>query len=123
MSIAIYLVGAQESYPDTFLASCRKRDRWGCGIPAEWARSSVPASATQASNFRGIGSVNEATNGRTAREQGQRTERRLPARLWLGAGMVIAAAGLAWLAYSYHESDASTPASPNLPPQVVVSKP
>ena len=35
----------------------------------------------------------------------------------------MAAIGLAWLAYSYRESDAATPAGPDPLPQVVVSKP
>jgi len=38
-------------------------------------------------------------------------------------GIAIAAVGLAWLAYSYRESDAATQANPKAPPQVVVSKP
>jgi multidrug efflux system membrane fusion protein len=67
--------------------------------------------------------VNEATNWSAAREQGQRTDRRLPARLWVVLGTAIAAVGFAWLAYSYRESDAATPTSPVSPPQVVVSKP
>jgi membrane fusion protein, multidrug efflux system len=67
--------------------------------------------------------VNEATNWRAAREQGQRTDRRLPARLWVVLGTVIAVVGFAWLAYSYRESDAATPTGPDPLPQVVVSKP
>jgi multidrug efflux system membrane fusion protein len=67
--------------------------------------------------------VDEATNWPAAREQGARTERRSRARLWLGAGTAIAAASLAWLAYSYRESDAATHAGPAPLPQVVVSKP
>ena len=67
--------------------------------------------------------MNEATNWRAAREQGQRTDRRLPARLWVVLGTAIAAVGFAWLAHSYRESDAATPTSPVSPPQVVVSKP
>jgi hypothetical protein len=57
------------------------------------------------------------------REQGQRTDQRLRARLWIAAVTAIAAVGLAWLAYSYRESDAATPTSPPSLPQVVVSKP
>jgi len=38
-------------------------------------------------------------------------------------GTAIAAVGLAWLAYSYRESDVATQANPEAPPQVVVSKP
>jgi multidrug efflux system membrane fusion protein len=67
--------------------------------------------------------VNEATNWRAAREQGQRTDRRLPARLWVVLGTVIAVVGFAWLAYSYRESDVATPTGPDPLPQVVVSKP
>src|SRR5215471_8909685 len=68
--------------------------------------------------------VNEATNWRAAREQGQRTDRRLPARLWVVLGTTIAAVGFAWLAYSYRESDAAIQAAAPKPlPQVVVSKP
>jgi len=67
--------------------------------------------------------VNEATNWRAAREQGQRTDRRLPASLWVVLGTTIAAVGFAWLAYSYRESDAAIQAAPKPLPQVVVSKP
>ena len=65
--------------------------------------------------------MNEAMN--RPREQGQRTDQRLRARLWIAAVTAIAAVGLAWLAYSYRESDAATPTSPPSLPQVVVSKP
>ena len=67
--------------------------------------------------------MNEARSWLAAREQGQRTDRRLRARLWIAAGTAIAAVGLVWLAYSYRESDAVTPASPTSLRQVVVSKP
>ena len=67
--------------------------------------------------------MNEATNWRAAKEQGQRTDRRLPARLWVVLGTTIAAVGFAWLAYSYRESDAAIQAAPKPLPQVVVSKP
>ncbi len=67
--------------------------------------------------------MNEARNRSAARVQGQRTDRRSPARLWVAVGTAIAAVGLAWLAYSYRESDAATQANPKAPPQVVVSKP
>jgi multidrug efflux system membrane fusion protein len=67
--------------------------------------------------------VNEARNRPAAREQVQRTDQRLPARLWIAAVTAIAAVGLAWLAYSYRRSDAATPTSPPSLPQVVVSKP
>ena len=65
--------------------------------------------------------MNEARNW--PREQGQRTDQRLRARLWIAAVTAIAAVGLAWLAYSYRQSDAATPTSPPSLPQVVVSKP
>ena len=67
--------------------------------------------------------VKEARNWRAARQQGQRADRRLPARLWVVLGTAIAAVGLAWLAYSYRESDAAIQAAPKALPQVVVSKP
>jgi len=67
--------------------------------------------------------VNEATNWRAAREQGQRTDQRLPARLWVVLGATIAAVGFAWLAYSYRKSDAAIQAAPKPLQQVVVSKP
>ena len=67
--------------------------------------------------------MNEARNWRVAREQGQRTDRRSAARLWVVVGTAIAAVGFAWLAYSYRESDAATHAGPEALPQVVVSKP
>ena len=67
--------------------------------------------------------MNEATNWRAAREQGQRTDRRLPARLLVVLGTTIAAVGFAWLAYSYRESDAAIHVAPKPIPQVVVSKP
>ena len=67
--------------------------------------------------------MNEAGNWPAIREQGQRTNRRLPARLWIAAGTAIAAVGIAWLAYSYRERDAAIQAAPKALPQVVVSKP
>src|SRR5215472_17239350 len=67
--------------------------------------------------------MNEPTNWRATREQGQQTDRRLPARLWVLLGTTIAAVGVAWLAYSYRESDAASPTSPAPLPQVTVSKP
>ena len=67
--------------------------------------------------------MKEARNWRAARQQGQRADRRLPARLWVVLGTAIAAVGLAWLAYSYRESDAAIQAAPKALPQVVVSKP
>ncbi len=67
--------------------------------------------------------MNEATNWPVAREQGQRTDRRLPARLWVLLGIAVAAVSLAGLAYSYREGDAAIQTAPKALPQVVVSKP
>ena len=67
--------------------------------------------------------MNEARSWPAAREQRQQTDRRVPARLWIAAGTAIAAVGLAWLAYSYRESDAAIPTHPTSLRQVVVSKP
>jgi len=79
----------------------------------------------QASGFEDLRgyNVNEAADWPGVRTQAQRAGRRSRARLWLGAGTAIAAAGLAWLAYSYRESDAAIQAAPQALPQVVVSKP
>ena len=56
----------------------------------------------QASGFEDLRgyNVNEAANWPGVRTEGQRTDRRLPARLW-AVGVAIAALGFAWLAYSY----------------------
>src|SRR5690242_16143486 len=62
-------------------------------------------------------------NWRAAGKQGQRTDRGLPARLWVVVGTAITAVSLAGLAYSYREGDAATQAVPKALPQVVVSKP
>jgi len=67
--------------------------------------------------------VSEATDCGAAKEQRQRTDRRLPARLWVVMGIAIAALGFAWLAYSYRQIDAASPNSPAPLPHVVVSKP
>ena len=67
--------------------------------------------------------MNEATNWPATRKKRQRTDRPLPAILWVVVGTAIAALGFAWLAYSYRESDAASPTSPAPLPQVVVSKP
>jgi hypothetical protein len=63
----------------------------------------------QASGFEDLRgyNVNEDANWPGVRTEAQRTDRRLPARLWVVVGTAIAAAGLAWLAYSYRESDAA----------------
>src|SRR6516225_10071245 len=79
----------------------------------------------QASGFEDLRgyNVNEAANWAGVRTEGQRTDRRLPARLWVVVGTTIAAVGFAWLAYSYREGDAAIQAAPKPLPQVVVSKP
>jgi membrane fusion protein, multidrug efflux system len=58
-----------------------------------------------------------------AGEQDSSTHQRSPAKLWVGAGIAIAVVALAWLAYSYHQSDAAASPAPVALPQVVVSKP
>src|SRR5215472_9381510 len=78
----------------------------------------------QASGFEDLRgyNVNEAANWPGLKKEGHRAGRRSPSRLWVVVGTAIAAVGLAWLAYSYRESDAATQARPEAPP-VVVSKP
>src|SRR5262245_15080419 len=58
-----------------------------------------------------------------AGEQGSSTHLSSPAKLWVGAGIVIAVVASAWLAYPYHQSDAAASPAPAALPQVVVSKP
>src|SRR5262245_13686735 len=58
-----------------------------------------------------------------AGEQGSSTHLSSPAKLWVGAGIVIAVVASAWLAYPYHQSDAAASPAPAPLPQVVVSKP
>ena len=67
--------------------------------------------------------MSEARNRSGAGDHGARAGRRSPIRLWAGAGIAIAAVGVAWLGYSYHESDAAEQSAPPALPQVVVSKP
>jgi multidrug efflux system membrane fusion protein len=67
--------------------------------------------------------VNDASNRSWAGKQSGRTVRRSPAKLWVGAGIAIAAAGVAWLAYSQWEGEVAGHPPPPAPPQVVVSKP
>jgi RND family efflux transporter MFP subunit len=55
-------------------------------------------------------------------EQNRRTGGRA-FKLWIGAGMAIGAVGIAWLAYSYRQTDAAAGADPPTLPQVMVSKP
>jgi len=66
--------------------------------------------------------VNETDNESRAGEEGLRAARRSPAKLWVAVGTAIAVAS-AWLAYSYHQSDAAASPPPAALPQVVVSKP
>jgi membrane fusion protein, multidrug efflux system len=66
--------------------------------------------------------MNEASSRTWAGEQDQWAKGRSPAKLWVGAGIAIAAVGVAWLGYSYHESNVAEQAAPP-PPQVVVSEP
>ena len=66
--------------------------------------------------------MNKTDNQSRAREEGLRAARRSPAKLWVAFGIAIAAVASAWLAYSYHQSDAAA-SPPAALPQVVVSKP
>jgi RND family efflux transporter MFP subunit len=67
--------------------------------------------------------VNENDNQSWAGEEGLRAARRSPAKLWVAVGIAIAVVVSAWLAYSYHQSDAAASPAPAALPQVVVSKP
>ncbi len=67
--------------------------------------------------------MSEANNRPRVGERDRNAGQRSPVRLWTGTGAAIAAAGMAWFAYSYHQSDAAEQAAPPAPPQVVVSKP
>lgn len=67
--------------------------------------------------------MNEASNRPQAGETGRPPERRGSAKLWIGAAIVVVAAGGAWLAYADHSSQATERSGPPAPPQVVVSKP
>jgi RND family efflux transporter MFP subunit len=103
----------------------KKADRWAAAsrqnrCDLKYSQRQRPCEQFRVSE---IHNVNEARSWPAAREQGQRIDRRLPARLWIAAGIAIAAVGLAWLAYSYRESDIATLTSPISLPQVVVSKP
>jgi multidrug efflux system membrane fusion protein len=51
------------------------------------------------------------------------TGRRLSAKLWAGAGIVVAVGGVAWLLYSQSGDGTTTHARTQAPPQVVVSRP
>src|SRR5215470_12022465 len=67
--------------------------------------------------------VNETDNESRAGEEGLRAARRSPAKLWVAVGTAVAVVASAWLAYSYHQSDAAASPPPAALPQVVVSKP
>jgi membrane fusion protein, multidrug efflux system len=68
--------------------------------------------------------VSEASTRPGAGEQRGPVARRAPVKLWAGTGaaVAVAAAGIAWLAYSFRPSEAADRASPP-PPPVVVSRP
>lgn len=65
--------------------------------------------------------MNETADQSRAQEEGLRTARRSPAKLWGAFGIAVAVVASAWLAYSYHQSDAAV--APAALPQVVVSRP
>src|SRR6516164_11531334 len=90
-------------------------------LPSPWRTKAIRTLELQ--GFWESGNVSEATDCGAAKEQRQRTDRRLPARLWVVMGIAIAALGFAWLAYSYRQIDAASPNSPAPLPHVVVSKP
>jgi membrane fusion protein, multidrug efflux system len=64
--------------------------------------------------------VNDANNRLWAGNEGGQTVRRLSAKLWAGAGIVVA---VAWLYYSQSGGGTTTHAPTQAPPQVVVSRP
>jgi multidrug efflux system membrane fusion protein len=67
--------------------------------------------------------VNDANNRLWAGNEGGQTGRRLSAKLWAGAGIVVAVGGVAWLLYSQSGDGTTTHARTQAPPQVVVSRP
>jgi membrane fusion protein, multidrug efflux system len=67
--------------------------------------------------------VSEASTRPGAGKQGGRAARRSLVKLWAGAGVAVAAAGIVSLAYSFRASEAANNAGPPAPPQVVVSRP
>jgi membrane fusion protein, multidrug efflux system len=67
--------------------------------------------------------VNETANRSWAEQQGLRTHRRSPVKLWVAVGIAVAVVATAWLAYSDRQSNAAVPPAPAALPQVVVSKP
>jgi multidrug efflux system membrane fusion protein len=83
------------------------------------AKASFPADGGHGNQERK--NVNETDNHLRAQEEGLRAARRLPAKLWGAFGIAIAVVSSAWLANSYHQSDAAV--APAALPQVVVSRP
>jgi multidrug efflux system membrane fusion protein len=67
--------------------------------------------------------VNDANNRLWAGNEGGQTGRRLSAKLWAGAGIVVAVGGVAWLLYSQSGDGTTTHARTQAPAQVVVSRP
>lgn len=67
--------------------------------------------------------MNDANNRLWAGNEGGQTGRRLSAKLWAGAGIVVAVGGVAWLYYSQSGGGPTTHARTQAPPQVVVSRP
>ena len=67
--------------------------------------------------------MNDASNRLWAGNEGGQTVRRLSAKLWAGAGIVVAVGGVAWLYYSQSGGGTTTHAPAQAPPQVVVSRP
>jgi multidrug efflux pump subunit AcrA (membrane-fusion protein) len=128
MSIVIYrsVTGRNEGDPDILSLASGERVIDGVRHPGRagviFSSTGLTKRVSGVVDLRGY-NLNEPRNWAAAREQEQRTDRRSPVRLWIGAGTVIAAAGLAWLAYSYRESDAAIQTAPKALPQVVVSKP
>lgn len=67
--------------------------------------------------------MNDTSNRLWAGNEGGQTVRRLSAKLWAGAGIVVAVGGVAWLYYSQSAGGTTTHAPTQAPPQVVVSRP
>ena len=67
--------------------------------------------------------MNDANNRLWAGNEGGQTGRRLSAKLWAGAGIVVAVGGVAWLLYSQSGDGTTTHARTQAPAQVVVSRP
>jgi RND family efflux transporter MFP subunit len=85
-----------------------------------------PGSDETSGAFRATERVNKVSETSTrpgAGNHGNHTGRRPLIRVWIGAGGVIAAAGLAGMIYFLQPSQAADNAAPKPLPQVVVSKP